>query len=192
MTQTKNKKNTYTLTFLLLLFIVPLGLAFWMYSSGKTPFQHTTNRGQLIQPVLNTAPLHLGLEPDYWWLVYVSPNTCDPSCEKILYNIRQIHTATGKDSDRVKRAILTFTDTAMNQHVADSLKTDFAGTVSVTLSRSLFTQFLNKQPGTQEAIERGGIYLIDPMGNIMMFYALSTPPMDIFKDLTHLLKISAS
>lgn len=36
----------------------------------------------------------------------------------------------------------------------------------------------------------GRIYLVDPIGNIFMYYASSADPVDVYRDLKHLLNIS--
>jgi hypothetical protein len=112
------------------------------------------------------------------------------ACEKALYNLRQIRTATGKDRDRVARAILTLTSSSTTDpHLTALLQTDFQGTVHLTVERAVFLQFL-KNTVSKNSAQEGGIYLVDPLGNILLFYSQAAKPMDIFNDLTHVLKLS--
>jgi len=180
---------------LLLLFMVPLLLASWMAFKHKSLPSHTTNHGQLLQPPLDISQLKLADDSQvgkgHWLLLYVSPNQCDKSCEKALYDIRQIRTATGKDSDRVQRAILTFSNAPKDPHLQELLNNEFKGTLHVTASKKNFKQFVQSSAFLETTLQADGIiYVVDPLGNVMMFYSLESEPMGIFKDLTRLLKLS--
>lgn len=193
-----SKKITSIFCCLFLLFAIPLTLATWMFIHGKPLVPHTTNHGQLIQPPLDIA--NLGLLTDqqnwknHWLLLYVNPtNTCTKNCEQALYNMRQIRTATGKDRERVQRAILTFSDTQpfTDTHLQQLLKTTFSGTLHLTTSLQAFFRFTQQDSSSAKiATQYGGIYLADPHGNVMLFYPPNTAPMGIFKDLTRLLNLS--
>jgi cytochrome oxidase Cu insertion factor (SCO1/SenC/PrrC family) len=180
---------------LLLLFMVPLLLASWMALKHKSLPHHTTNKGQLLQPPLDITQLKLAkeqkIELGRWLLLYVNPTTaCDKQCEKALYNIRQIRTATGKDINRVQRVILTFSDAPTDTPLEKMLYTEFSGTLHVIASKQLFTEFVQNSVSQKTVLQTGGIYVVDPLGNIMMFYSLESDPMGIFKDMTKLLKLS--
>lgn len=155
----------------------------------------TTHHGQLITPPLDMAKLDLPNDQQlwrgHWLLMYVNPaQSCDKTCEKMLYNIRQIRTATGKNSDRVMRAIVTFAAKSPDPHLQQLLQTEFNGTLHLTPSRAVFVSLLQGNPSEKLAMQQGSIYLVDPLGNIMMFYPLDADPMGIFKDLSRLLKLS--
>lgn len=189
------KKVTWIFLILFLLFVVPLMLASWL-SYTKNPFSsHTTNLGELIQPPLDLNQLILSdnkkIKANHWLLLYVNPAVCDKQCKKILYNIRQVRTATGKDMNRVERAILTFSDSPADPHLEALLKTEFAGTLHWITAKQNFTTWLQNDPNALKIVlQDGGIYIADPLGNAMMFYPTQSDPMDMFKDLTHLLKLS--
>ncbi len=188
------KKVRRVFFYLLLLFMVPLLLASWMAFKHTPLSTHMTNHGQLLQPPLDIAQLSLaGGEPikkGYWLLLYVNPAVCDQRCEKALYDIRQICTATGKDRDRVQRGILTFVDAPTDLPLQKMLSTEFKGTHHFVTAKKSFQQFVKNNLSEKEVLETGGIYIVDPLGNTMMFYTLSAEPMGIFKDLTQLLKLS--
>lgn len=197
-TNPHSKKITWTFIFLFLLFSIPLILASWMFIKNKPLFTHTTNHGELIQPPLDMAKLNLPVDQqiwkEHWLLLYVNPTICDKSCETAMYNMRQISTAVGKDANRVRRAILTFADQPSDSHLQDLLNTNFKGTQHFIISKKMFLNFSqeNKQENkfSKITLQTGGIYLVDPLGNVMMFYTLTADPMGIFKDLTRLLKLS--
>lgn len=192
--QPYSKKINWIFIGLFLIFAIPLTLASWMFIENKPLFSHTTNHGQLIQPPLDMAKLGLPADQQawkkHWLLLYVDPTVCAKSCEMALYHMRQIRTAMGKDSDRVQRAILTFSDQAVDPHLEQLLNAEFKGTLHLTTSKKTFSHFSQDDTFGKIALKTGGIYLADPLGNVMMFYTLTSEPMGIFKDLTHLLKLS--
>lgn len=193
-TESGARKPFWILAILCVLFGIPLLLASWMAGRDQPLVTHTTNRGQLIQPPLAMAKLDLPSDQQgwkgHWLLLYISPTTCDATCEKMLYNIRQIRTATGKDSERVTRAILTFTDKSADPHLQQLLAHDFDGTMHLTASQPTVATLLKGSTAEKVTMQQGSIYLVDPLGNILMFYSVDAAPMGIFKDLSRLLKIS--
>jgi hypothetical protein len=181
MSQFSPKKVRRVFFGLLCLFLVPLLLASWMVLKEKPLFSQTTNHGQLLLPPLDIAQLNI--QPTKkWLLLYIVANSCDADCAKALYNMRQIRTATGKDMDRVQCAALTFQ--AQDSHLQSLLASEFKGTAHWLISPQNFQKF------SQEKSFGNGIYIADPLGNVMMFYPQRVDPMGIFKDLTRLLKLS--
>lgn len=194
---TDHRKNrpAIILIAILLLFGLPLLGAFLMTQEKMTLSSHTTNHGQLIQPPQDFAQLALHqmngkpVTPDQWkgkWLmVFVNTQPlCDAVCEQKLYYLRQIKTATGKESARVERVILTVSGAPPDPHLAHMLSTDFAGTLHFVVSKENFSH----NPHLKS--DGYNIYLVDPLGNIMMMYAQDSNPMGMLKDLTRLLKLS--
>lgn len=192
--QHSSKKVRRTFFYLFVLFMVPLLLASWMVMKHQYLPSSTTNHGQLLQPPLDIRNLTLASDPqdwkNHWLLLYVNPHVCGKSCEKALYDIRQIRTATGKDSERVQRGILTFSDASTDVHLEKILTTAFNGTVHFKTFKKNFTEFVQNSVSEKTVLQTGGIYIVDPLGNMMMFYSLESDPMGIFKDLTRLLKLS--
>lgn len=188
------KKIRRTFFFLLLLFMVPLLLASWMVMKREPLLSGTTQHGQLIQPPLDIARLNLignqHIQTGHWLLLYVNPKTCETQCEKALYDIRQIRTATGKEIERVERGVLTFSSTSTDDKLQQMLRDEFEGTSHFVTSEQAFGAFVKNSGSEKEVLQSGGIYVVDPLGNVMMFYSLHAEPMGIFKDLTKLLKLS--
>jgi cytochrome oxidase Cu insertion factor (SCO1/SenC/PrrC family) len=196
----KSKKPFWVLLILLLLFAVPLLLAWFFTAENDHLGQGTTNHGQLLLPPLDLSKLDLRdtqsqpIAPSLWkgrWLMlYVSPGTCNEACAKGLYYLRQIRTATGKHSERVQRGVLTFSGQPTDIKLQQMLSTDFAGTLHLVTTSAAFTNFIHNTPNEKLALQQGGIYLVDPLGNVLMWYQQNTDPMGIYKDLMRLLKIS--
>lgn len=188
------------LIILFLLFAIPLGLAWFLIDKNPLLNLGTTQHGQLIQPPLNFKQLNLEdanaqrVNADawkgYWLLLYVTPQACQSACEKQLYYLQQIRSMTGKDSNRIKRAIISLSSPT-DTHLQHLLSTKFVGTLFLKTNKQQFVNFVSQNKAAKLALPHASIYLVDPLGNMLMEYRESTQPMDIYKDLSHLLKISS-
>lgn len=172
-----------------LVFLGPLAAAVWMYF-GPNEYRPGagTNFGELLDPVITLPAVALASPADVtldeetlrgkWSLAYVNKGSCEQLCEQTLIKIRQIRLATGKEAHRVQRVYLAndFPD-------ADWLAAGHAGLVTAELASA---------PAIERALatQANGIFLIDPLGNVMMRYDLETEPKPIYTDLKKLLKFS--
>lgn len=116
-----------------------------------------------------------------WVLVMVDAGDCAAPCREKLLQMRQLRLMQGKDQDRVARAWLLDDDAAP---AGDVLK-DYDGTVVVPAKGS---PLLGKLPA--DSAPRDHLFLVDPLGNLMMRFPKDADPIRIKKDLTHLLKVS--
>lgn len=169
------------------LFIAPMLGAWLLYHSHWQSDQKTLNHGELINPPLELSQLNL-LNPDgqdfnqsklrgKWLMLYVSAGMRDAQLEQNLYKMRQIRTATGKDMNRIQCVLLSFKQQDQSEETNQSFTTDYASILHLITSPTL-------------ALPSTSLYLVDPLGNVMMRYNSDTPLAHIFKDLTRLLKIS--
>ena len=155
-------------------------LAGWaIYLSGWTP-SATGNYGELIPPRPLSAPA-LGALRGKWVLVTFDAAACDAYCEKKLYFLRQVRKAQGKEFERVER-LWVLTDGATPRA---ELLAAIEGTRIVRLKNI---------PGAGTGDFPGNpvqhIYLIDPLGNLMMRFPPDPDPSRMVKDLQRLLKTS--
>jgi cytochrome oxidase Cu insertion factor (SCO1/SenC/PrrC family) len=132
------------------------------------------NYGELIKP----RPVAGPLAPlrGKWVLVTIDAAVCDAACEKKLYIVRQVRKAQGKDAERMERLWL-LSDAAKPR--AELLAAIEGSHVAAADSATL-----GAFPGT------GGIYLVDPLGNLMMRFPADADPSKMIKDLQRLLKYS--
>ncbi|MCW5625301.1 MAG: cytochrome C oxidase subunit I [Burkholderiales bacterium] len=151
---------------------------------------HFKNYGELLQPTaipeltaVQTDPADAVMIPPkgHWTLVMVDAGACDAACRTKLWQIRQLRLTQGKDADRVSRAWV-IDDGATPS--AD-LRRDYAGTVLVS---GLDGKLTARLPA--ERSPRDHLYLVDPLGNLMMRFPRDADPNRIKKDLIHLLKVS--
>ena len=111
----------------------------------------------------------------------VDSGTCDDWCRRKLYIMRQVRLTQGKDMDRVERAWL-LDDAAAPAAV---LVSEYAGTY---LLQAPGSALLAKLPATGSV--RDHIYLVDPLGNLVLRYPRDADPSRIKKDLSRLLRAS--
>lgn len=183
----------------LLVAILPVAASFTLYLTGWRP-SSTVNHGELIKPVRTLAdnPMqdiegkaaHFGDLHGKWALVYFDTAACPQECMQNLFRMRQIHIAQGKDSDRVTRAFIT-TDAA--PATLKAKLSDYEGmhiwSADTGVLSKIAADFGNSATGLAQQHD---IYLIDPMGNLIMRYAPETDPAGMRKDLERLLKYSGA
>ena len=187
---TTEKRGRGRVQFLLIaaIFLGPLALAAYLYFVGQdlTPAGRTNN-GAPLQPVTNLrdgvpeSPLYAHND-GFWVLLYANDSLCDDACAHSLYTLRQSRLMLGKEMDRLVRVFLhgdTAPDTVL-------LADEHGGLVA--LSDSALKELLdNKKPADLEA---GGYYLIDPLGNLVMYFRPDIDPSDMVEDIKHLLELS--
>jgi hypothetical protein len=191
-------RSRLTLLLVFGLFAAPVvfaWLAFFVFEDWRP--SGTSNHGELIEPpvllrfaplpVVEGAPLDEAFLQGKWTYVLWAGAACGKPCHEQLYLMRQLRLAQGKNIDRIQRLLLV---QGMDEAGRQELQAHYPGLViahgSAAELRGLASQF---QP-QQAAPEAGRLYLVDPMGNLMMHYAPGDEPKGIVKDLERLLKIS--
>ena len=210
-------RNKLKLTFLLLIAVVPISLATWVFDISEfRGVSATTNNGVLVVPVLDVVALDLrdaagapsylpfdelvkdvtpeDYEPRPWQLLYLGATRCDAACEERLYFLRQLHTRLGRESDRVERVYVQVSDTAqqMPDATAQMLAQQQADMkVSFATSSGLQRQLAPTVPAGADPVSEHYIYVVDPVGNVMMYFTPGNTTEEIFKDLDKLLDRSS-
>lgn len=170
------------------MFLGPLALATWLYFGGAAlQPEGRTNHGVLLEPIINLAdsvpdaPVHAH-RAGHWLLIYIDRGSCDAGCEFSLYTLRQSRLMLGKEMDRVIRVFL-HGETPPDRVL---LAEEHAGLVA--LADDAVAQLLeNKKPAD---LEDGGYYLVDPLGNLVMYFRPDIDPGDMVDDIKRLLKLS--
>ncbi|MDH4049374.1 MAG: hypothetical protein OEW68_05985 [Gammaproteobacteria bacterium] len=188
MTQAERKKGPARLQLLLIaaLFLGPLLFAAWMYNSGKglAPAARS-NHGELLEPIRHLAdeyPEILRIGPGQWLLVYVYDGDCTARCQDALYAQRQSRLMLGNDMSRLTRVFL-HGEWALDKVLADEQQ---AGLKPVH-NRSLAKQLESTLP---DNLPRGGFFLIDPLGNLVMYFKSDLDPREMVDDIKHLFDLS--
>ena len=144
------------------LFILPLALAWLMYSG-----------------VIDYDPV----ETRHWVILYALPAPCRESCLEDATSLRQVYRAAGRNQSRLRLLLLGDTKSDIDERL-EMISVDFH---RATDKRRLLAPELGRVASSQGADVAGSVYLIDPLGNIMLFYAAGFDPNDLKKDLKRLL-----
>ncbi len=170
-----------------LLFGVPLALAAWLYYGGSFTPAGRTNHGALLDPIVNIEEAipdspAVRVSQNRWLLVYANDRECDATCRDALYTLRQSRLMLGKDADRLVRVFLR------GAWAPDRvfIKEQHAG-LEVLEDPALADLLAGNRP-TQLA--PGGFFLVDPLGNLVMYFPPDLDPGDMVDDIEHLLDLS--
>ena len=184
----RRTRGRWVLVAVLLVCVAPLLAAYLVFEVW--PPERRMNYGELISPLplpevsltgLDGHRVHLKGFRGRWIMLHVDHAHCDSYCEKKLYHMRQVRLAQGREMERIGRVWLVVDDAA----VAAPLVANYPGTHIARVSDSkLLVQF----PVTRDV--RDHIYLVDPLGNLMLRYPRDPDPGRMKKDLERLLKVS--
>jgi hypothetical protein len=201
-----DRRQRRLLIVLALMFFAPLGLAFYLYYGHGTwhPGGHV-NAGDLIQPAQPLPSLSLPLwdsgttAPNFlkrkWTFLYVAAGPCAEACRTRLYDTRQVRLALDRDMDRVQRVFIADPDCCD----ARWLHEQHPDLITIRAGAAV-TPVLALLPGSQTAGSAGAhssdtqaprVYLIDPLGNLMMSYAADAKAKGMLEDMKRLLRLSS-
>ena len=117
-----------------------------------------------------------------WVLVAAAPPACDAACSTALYNIRQVRLTTGRERERVERLWLLTEPGDPDP----ALLAQHEGLIVRRIAADSLTRF-GPATGGRSADH---IFIIDPMGNLMMRFPAQPDPSRMKKDLIKLLRAS--
>lgn len=167
---TNQRKGRWKLLAVLAVCAAPLIFSYLTYYVIKP--QGRTNFGTLIDPrehpipalgatTLDARPASLDAFKGKWVMLKVGPAACDKTCMEQMFAIRQVRSMTGKEMERIERVWLV-TDAAPLETV---LIRELEGMRILRAPADALAKWLPREPGAGLA---DGIWLIDPLGNLMM------------------------
>jgi hypothetical protein len=153
------------------------------------------NYGDLIEPQrpapalvlrkLDGTPFDLSVLRGSWVMLTVDRAECSDSCRTKLWNMRQVRTATGKERDRIARVFLIVDDAPTTTLILR----EFDGTHFLRASAAELRAFL-ALPAQRGAQLEDHVWLIDPLGNLMLRWPVAADPSRMRKDVDRLLRAS--
>jgi cytochrome oxidase Cu insertion factor (SCO1/SenC/PrrC family) len=197
---TRRRRGRRQLLVLAAIFFVPLAIAFWLYygAGGWSP-RGGTNKGDLLDPAVPLPAVALTLadgtqaSPDFlrgkWTVAYVGEGACDERCRKALYLSRQSRIALNKDMDRVQRVFLATGSCCDRAFLA----AEHPDLVVATLDAEPGSRALLAQIPVFDGVpveQAGRLYLIDPLGNLVLSYSPAAPDKALLTDVRKLLRLS--
>ncbi|MBI4206817.1 MAG: hypothetical protein HY527_17490 [Betaproteobacteria bacterium] len=174
---------------LLGLCIAPVAASYVAYYFWQ-PSGHV-NYGDLLDPrpimpggalaLADGAPFRWNSLKGKWVLLTADSGRCDARCQQKLVYLRQVRLAQGKESERIERVWL-ITDDALPDA---ALLAQHRG---AWLIRASGGDVLNQFPVAGALADH--IFVIDPLGNLMMRYRADVDPRNMVKDMGRLLRHS--
>jgi hypothetical protein len=193
-----------------LMFFAPLGLSFYLYYGREWHPGSRVNAGELIEPPRPLPSLALPLagagagtsagteagtstaetNPQFlkgkWTFLYVQHGRCDDECRRHLYDTRQVRLALDREMNRVQRVFIGDGDCCDMQELA-AAHPDLIAIRASPADEPLLALL----PSREGAVNSHRVYLIDPLGNAMMFYAPDARSKGMLEDMKRLLRLSS-
>ena len=172
-------RGRLTLVLIGALFALPAAVGWIAYLAGWVPGT-TSNYGTLLAPRPIAAAPVAALRGK-WVLVQLDRAACDARCERKLYYMRQVRRAQGREMNRVERLWIVTDDAAVRAELLAAIE----GTHIARGEAKLAALF----PAQREAADH--VYLVDPLGNLMLRFPRDPEPSRVIKDLQRLLRASS-
>ncbi len=131
----------------------------------------------------SNQPIGLAAYKGKWVLLQAHSSDCQSDCEKRLHDMRQLRLAQGKEMTRLERVWLV-TD---NQPLNMPRWQEYQGTQLLRVDPAVAQAWLPVEKGT---VASDHLYMIDPLGNLMMRFPKDADPNKIKKDIAKLLRAS--
>ena len=191
-------RNLRMLAALAGLFLLPLLLAFYMYYATDWRPVKRVNHGSLITPARPLPAVHLPrinisdadattADPQQfkakWSLVYIGAGNCDEPCRQALYVMRQTRLSLNNDMSRVERVFLTTGNCCAREFLAH----EHPGLIVLDATNEEGTRLLREFPAEGRPYS---VFIVDPLGNLMMSYDARQNPKGLLEDLKKLLRLS--
>ena len=167
----------------------PVAISYFLFFSGIRPA--SVNYGALMEVTpLQGSALNQADETIFrirqlrgkWVLLSVGSSTCDEKCNKNLYYMRQVRTMQNAEKSRIERVwLIDDGEPPQNLQLAE----DYKGMFFINAKDSML---LEELPAVESV--RDHIYMIDPLGNLMMRFPKDPDPIQMAKDIKRLLKVS--
>ena len=196
------KKNRMTLIALFAMFIVPVAIAYLAYFNGWFDAA-SKNQGELLtkEQVLDIEDFQFDridgstitgkeFETLYWWVMPIDPLNCDASCLQLnIYTLNQTYLGLGKESKRLNPLLVLPQNSAVETNNFPTAYSQFSLVGVKALP--------NSKSGLNKDLPANFIYLVDPLGNIILRYPLvqeeaqaAAKSKDLRTDLLRLFKYS--
>ncbi|MDY0309352.1 MAG: hypothetical protein RBR29_06120 [Castellaniella sp.] len=171
-------------------------LAYYVPSLGLRP-DTRTHYGQLIEPqrpipgnlALRDAqgqPYDLNQLKGQWLLLSAGPGACPEFCVRGLFVLRNSHASQGKAVDRLERIWFIIDDAPAAPVVSEA----YAGTHVLRADPARLADWLVPDAADPAADLARGLWIVDPLGHLMMRFPDAQQPEAVRDDIRTLLKNS--
>jgi hypothetical protein len=190
--QDARARGRRTLLIVAAVFLVPVAVAFTLYYGKLWRPANSASKGMLIDPArpLNVAGLRnadgtsagADVFAGKWTLVYIGDGRCDADCRTALVFGRQSRLALNNEMTRVQRVFLATGSCCDTDYFAREQPGLLAYDAASPEAAALLAQFPAGRTST--------LFIVDPLGNLMMSHDASQTTKGLLSDLKKLLKLS--
>ena len=186
------RRGRRTLLLLAAIFLLPVAASFALYYGKIWRPAASSSKGELITPArpLDVAGLRnpdgsaasAGALKDKWSLIYIGDGACDAACRSALVFGRQTRLALNNEMSRVQRVFLATGNCCATDYFSQEQPGLVALDASAPEAQALIAQFPDDR--------RDSLYIVDPLGNLMMRHDAAGTSKALLTDLKKLLKLS--
>lgn len=152
--------------------VIPVLLAWGLFFGGWRS-EHTTNRGKWVQPMVSAKHWLTGA-PKGWSLVWLQQGHCDQVCLQGIETLGQVRKALGRERMRVRVAWIGVGKASPPPGVLH-------GQVDPKTFQATLAHY---------QVHPGQVYIMDPLGYVMLTYPTLPWGKALLHDVKHLLKVS--
>ena len=179
---TRRRSGRFQLIMLLALVIGPMMLATAMYYGRFWIPEGRSYHGELIGGSVSLAELGAPFEAGKGWqLLVTAPQECAQDCEQLIYLARQIHIGLGREASRANHSLAV--SNPLPVELSRRLEKEYPQLQRYTLNVADYSRTAGENPAPQ-------LWIVDPLGNLVLRYPPQAKGKDILIDLRQLLKIS--
>lgn len=182
------------LLILAVIFLLPFTVAATLHLLQLKPGGRSY--GDLVKPPLNLKfpvlhdiqgkPFGAELWQKKWSIVTIDTTGCFEACQTQVYMLKQVHTSLGKEIHRVQRVLLVPAE--IKGEAFNALQKKYPDLIVLIGADAETVRFASEFNVSGRSA--GYVYLVDPLGNLMMTYSENKDPKGLRSDLTRLLKNS--
>ena len=190
--QDSRARGRRTLLIVAAVFLVPVAVAFTLYYGKLWRPANSASKGELIDPARPLAvaglrhadgtPAGAGILSGKWTLIYIGDGRCDEACRTALVFGRQSRLALNNEMTRVQRIFLATANCCDDEY----LRREHTGLIALDASAPEASAFMAQFPPEREY----SLFIVDPLGNLMMRHDASQTTKGLLSDLKKLLKLS--
>ena len=168
--------------------LIPLLVAIFFYHYPQYLSGKITVRGELLDPPLQ-GEVFVATGARNWRLLIIASEPCAARCRANLYYARQTHEALAKNKGRLTRMLV------LRRPLPTDLQNELAKQTPPLILQDVPRAQLEAIFGARGAANGldDSIYVVDPLGNIMLRHSHLENPDDaktLLRDLKHLLRAS--
>lgn len=192
----RSRAPVFAILFICLAPVVLAFLAYYVPSLGLRPAVRT-HYGQLIEPQ-RPVPANLNARDEEgkiydlnqlkgkWLLISAGPGACPESCVKGLFVLRNSHASQGKNVMRLERIWFVIDEAP----VAPVVHHAYVGTRILRVDPKVLAAWLAPDAKDPTAALDQRLWIVDPLGHLMMQFPDTNNPEGVRDDIRDLLKIS--